>query len=112
MSGLPSARRGMAAAFWPVIAGDQTVTSDNAPSAATSILLISTLLQPPARIIGWRSHPQRAAEPPPRVVRLRTVVIDEHPPVAPIAEERAAQLPHVGGRHHPARRLQVELAEL
>src|SRR5690606_908176 len=61
---------------------------------------------------GKRSHAQQTAEAPRGVVRLRPVVVHEHAAVATIAEERATQPAHVRRRLHPARRLQVEFAQL
>jgi hypothetical protein len=54
---------------------------------------------------------QRATKCPGRVVRLGAVMVGEHVSVAAIAEDRASKLPDVGGRLHPARGLQIELAQ-
>src|SRR5215213_8216505 len=58
------------------------------------------------------SYKQQTAEAARRVVRLRSVVIGEHPSVTTVAKQRTASRPHVLGRRDPARRLQVELLEL
>src|SRR5947209_16666570 len=59
-----------------------------------------------------KSDPQRSTEASGGIVRLRTVVIQEHRIVAAIAKEGAAELSDLRRGFHPARRLQVELAEI
>ena len=55
---------------------------------------------------------QYSAKPSRRVVRFRTVVVNEHHAKPPVAKEGTAERTHIWRCQHPARRFQVELAEL
>jgi len=57
-------------------------------------------------------HPQHAAKSPPAKIRVRTIVIHKHPPIAPITKKRPAKFSYIRGRLHPTRRFRVELAQL
>src|SRR5208282_3486476 len=58
------------------------------------------------------SDPERAAEPPAAIVRLRPVVAHEDAAIAAITIERAAEFSDVSRRCNPARRLRIELSQL
>ena len=57
------------------------------------------------------SDPERATEPSRGIVGVRAVVEHEDRVVAPVAEDGAAELPDLGGRPQPTRRLKIELAK-
>src|ERR1039457_6415787 len=74
------------------------------------------LTEPRAEITVARAartlDPERTAEPPATIIRLRAVVPHEDATVTTITINRAAEFPDIRRRLHPARRLRVELAQL
>lgn len=57
------------------------------------------------------SHPNHSPKPSRRVIRLHPVVVHEHPPITPVAEEGAAEGADVGWGVEPGGGLLVELAQ-
>ena len=58
------------------------------------------------------SNLQAAAKTSGRVIRLRAVVIHENRVIAAITKKSAAQLANIHRRFYPARRFDIELAQL
>ncbi len=52
-----------------------------------------------------------APEPPRRIVRLCSVVVQKDVAVAVITEEGATKFSNIGWRFHPARRLRIEISK-
>src|SRR5690606_31015239 len=87
---------------------DRRIAQDRSGSCARAALLLGAL---PPSLQSLCSHPKRAAKSASGVVRLRTVVINEHLAIAAVAEQRTAECAHLTRRLDPAGRLRIELAE-
>ena len=103
----------------PLYAETNTAGNKGAKTATYRRLVSESKGTPALRVVVravpcWRYwlNAQHTAKTAGGVVRLGTVVINEHLAVATVAEERAAEGTHLVWCGHPAGRLEVELTKL